>query len=269
MSHLYLVRHGQTTSNEIQALDTALPGANLTKLGCEQARSAGSILAQRASRLHVLSSQAARAQQTAALLASTYAGGGELLSCGEGSAFSSRFTGVDLSPLTDATAITYAGASTEKLATIHGVSEIPAGDYEMKNDHDSHVAYHRILGAWLQGDTGVAVPGGSTGLQVMQSYIPQLLALMVAAQEETERPEGADIALVSHGAVIRLVARYLGSIDPEFAFRGYLQNSHFIQLEVPENLSEIVENIAADLGHGHGAFNVLEWGEHGRPLRTV
>ncbi|WP_459612859.1 histidine phosphatase family protein [Corynebacterium urogenitale] len=268
MSHVYLVRHGQTTSNEIQALDTALPGADLTPLGCEQAKGVGSILAQRTSRLHVISSQAARAQQTAALLAATYAADGELLASGAGSAFSSRFQGVDLSPLSDSTAVSYAGDVEQKLASIYGVSEIPAGDLEMKNDHESHVAYHRVLATWLQGDTRAEVPGGSTGQQVMEGYVPQLLALMLAAQQESADTGGetADIALVSHGAVIRLIARFLGAIDPEFAFHGYLRNSHFIQLEVPENLPEIADNIAADFEQGHGAFTVVEWGEHGRPV---
>ena len=41
MTRLFLVRHGQTTSNEIHALDTALPGASLTTLGREQAGAAG------------------------------------------------------------------------------------------------------------------------------------------------------------------------------------------------------------------------------------
>lgn len=274
MSHLYLVRHGQTTSNEIQALDTALPGADLTELGREQAASAGRILSERSGSLHVLSSQAARAQQTAAQLAVNFAGsGGSLLSSGPGSVFSSRFTGVDLTPFSDATALSLAGDYGNELAMIHGVSEIPAGEYEMKNDHDSHVAYHKILGAWMTGDVEMPVPGGSTGSQILQAYIPQLLALMAAVKvEEHAAPMGsvasdsAEIALVSHGAVIRLVARYLGAIDPEFAFRGYLQNSHFIQLEIPQNLEDLTASIAEDFATGQGAFSVLEWGEHGRPL---
>ena len=45
MSRLLLIRHGQTTSNVRQALDTALPGAALTDLGWSQAFAAGELLA--------------------------------------------------------------------------------------------------------------------------------------------------------------------------------------------------------------------------------
>ncbi|MBC2681458.1 histidine phosphatase family protein [Corynebacterium sp. 4HC-13] len=273
MSHLFLVRHGQTTSNEIRALDTALPGADLTELGREQATSVGRILAQRSSCLHVLSSQAARAQQTAAQLAASFVDfDGCLAPSGPGSAFSSFFTGKDLSSFSDATATFLAGELGEKLAMIHGVSEIPAGNYEMKTDHDSLVGYHTILGSWMAGSVELSMPGGSTGAQVLRTYVTQLLALMAAVKVEeqmhpagTKGSESAEIALVSHGAVIRLVARYLGAVDPEWAFQGYLQNSHFIQLEIPRNVDQLAEAIAQDFLKGYGAFTIVEWGEHGRP----
>lgn len=62
---LILLRHGQTTSNVSRALDTALPGADLTELGEQQAREAGAEIMERFSPARIVSSQAARAQQTA------------------------------------------------------------------------------------------------------------------------------------------------------------------------------------------------------------
>lgn len=65
-----LIRHGQTTSNVIVALDTALPGAPLTELGEQQAsglrRHTGDTL--------TFSSEALRAKQTAERAAANYQG---------------------------------------------------------------------------------------------------------------------------------------------------------------------------------------------------
>ena len=147
---LFLVRHGQTTSNTIHALDTALPGADLTPLGREQATEAGGRLAGVSDRVMVLSSFAARAQQTAVNVAAALErGGADLVPADVPSA----------SPLSDATAqqladIAFVGAGSAgsatsdsasdsatpvpaaqrsrelqaKLAIVPGVAEIAAGD---------------------------------------------------------------------------------------------------------------------------------------------
>lgn len=244
----------------MHALDTALPGADLTEMGRSQAADVGRILAGRCERpLHVMSSQAARAQQTAILLADSFAdAGGSLASAGVASDFGSRFAGRDLASLSDATATSFGSSRLDFVSTLQGISEIPAGDYEMRNDEDAHEAYQRVLGAWLSGEVDVPVPGGATGSEVLAGYVPQLLAVMRAV-------EGADVAVVSHGAIIRFVARFLGAVDPEWAFTGYLANTHFVALDIPPNIAEVAEAIEADFSAAEGAFDVLEWGLHGRP----
>lgn len=276
MSTLYLVRHGETTSNRIHALDTALPGADLTDRGREQAAEVGTILAQRCDRLHVVSSHAARAQQTAVLLAREFArDGGRLVPSTPGSAFASRFRGEGLAAMSDATATADLGEAEDlqlerAVGQIASVSEILAGDFEMRNDEDAHAMYHRVLAAWLTGEMDVPVPGAKTGAEILEPYLAQVFALMLATVEGANSDEaGADVALVSHGAVIRFVARYLGAIDPEYAMTGYLANTHFVAVDIPHNIRDVARAIAHDPDVAYGAFDVLEWGAHGRPNKLV
>lgn len=262
---LFLVRHGQTTSNAIHALDTALPGADLTELGREQATEAGQIVATRTQRARIFSSQAARAQQTAVNLAHAFAtAGGQV--CGQSVAHKA---GVPSSlSLDDATALRMIDSSQATAAAaaavraIAGVAEIAAGDYEMRNDEDAHENYHRILGEWLYGQRTSRIPGGETGEEVLLRYLRPLL---VALTEHVESGENADFVLVSHGAVIRLAAGLLGNVPGEWALAHYLPNAHMVELEIPAELPEIVEDNPRELEALVGTFRLKAWGLHGTP----
>ena len=66
MPRLYLVRHGETTSNVMKRLDTAMPGAALTDFGGRQAARFGlENIAASGRPVTLISSVARRAQQTA------------------------------------------------------------------------------------------------------------------------------------------------------------------------------------------------------------
>lgn len=262
MTRLFLVRHGQTTSNEIHALDTALPGANLTELGKQQAQMAGEALAGQSQQLFVISSYAARAQQTAANVATVLSEADRLADSSPNSAFGRRFEaygGRGISTFSDATAQRIAGSCATQPAMVDGVSEISAGDFEMRNDEDSHEKYHRILGDWLGGTIDSAVPGGLSGAAVLDNYLPQALAAGAAGLAE-----GSDVALVSHGAVIRLVAAWLGRVSSEYALRAYLPNAHIVTIELPDDLPEKLAG-----GHlrdaAYGSVDVSNWGPYGKP----
>lgn len=260
---LFLIRHGQTTSNAIHALDTALPGADLTELGREQAIEAGQALASRTQHARILSSQAARAQQTAVNVAHAFAAAGGRLCSADSSAggLSSAFS------LDDATALRMIDSPQETawvagmVRALPGVAEIAAGEYEMRNDEDAHENYHRILGEWLYGQRTSRVPGGETGEEVLLRYLQPLL---VALAEHAESGEG-DFALVSHGAVIRLVAGLLANVPGEWALAHYLPNAHMVELEIPAALPEIVENHPDELEALIGTFHLRAWGLHGTP----
>ncbi|WP_297007238.1 histidine phosphatase family protein [uncultured Corynebacterium sp.] len=199
MSRLLLIRHGQTTSNVTHSLDTSLPGAALTELGRSQAYAAGERIAgeyEVADTLILASSQALRARQTARGIVEGAAGAGLVL------------------PAPDA---------------LPGISEIPAGEYEMRSDDEAQYHYHRYFGRWLGGSLDLTMPGALTGREVVSRYLDTLLPQLAVAQAT-----GSDLAVVSHGAVIRLVAGFLGRVDPEWAVRSLLPNTSRVELEVPE-----------------------------------
>lgn len=64
-----LVRHGQSVANAAGLIDTAVPGAELTALGQQQAQNIGNVLAAKSPIAAIFASQLTRTQQTAAPLA--------------------------------------------------------------------------------------------------------------------------------------------------------------------------------------------------------
>lgn len=263
MTRLLLIRHGQTTSNLSHSLDTNLPGASLTELGRSQALAAGERIAGEyggdavqdaaAGSLVLASSQALRAQQTARGIVEGAAGAGLVL------------------PTPDA---------------LPGISEIPAGEYEMRSDEEAQYNYHRYFGEWLGGSLDLAMPGALTGREVVSRYLDTLLPRLSAAQST-----GSDLAVVSHGAVIRLVAGFLGRVDPEWAVRALLPNTSRVELEVPEfgvgtplasaalptlpTVDAPMLHTAAWVPEGgtltdvvSAGWRVTEWGGHGEPPRV-
>lgn len=203
---LILLRHGQTHSNVARKLDTRPPGAELTDTGRNQAWNVGVELAEYCEagggfpgRLGaVVSSVALRAQQTALLAMTAF----------------EQTAGL---------------REREMLIDVEvGLHEIFAGDHEMLSDEDSHRSYATALRGWLDADAEARIPGGETYLELMDRYRPVMENLVLS-----HLADGAakDVLVVSHGAAIRTMAAHAASVDPDFAFAGYLGNCRFIVLE--------------------------------------
>jgi len=127
---LHLVRHGQTASNLISALDTAAPGAPLTAEGERQARAVGRALA--AAPLDaVYASTLDRARATAAEVA--------------------RPHGLEV-------------------AVREGLREVLAGDLEMRTDEASVHRYLSTMVAWASGDLDAEMPGGEAGRETLDRF---------------------------------------------------------------------------------------------------
>jgi broad specificity phosphatase PhoE len=127
---LILLRHGQTHSNVIGALDTAIPGAPLNELGLRQAAAVpGALGGQEID--GISASTILRAQQTAAPLATE------------------RALFVDIRD---------------------GLREIAAGDLEMLSDPKSQGIYTATAFAWAKGDLQFRMPGGETGLEFFERF---------------------------------------------------------------------------------------------------
>lgn len=127
---LLLIRHGQTPSNVLGALDTRVPGPGLTELGHEQAAAIPTALAN---------------EQIGALFASVQ----------------SR---------AQLTAAPLAAALGLPVQVREGLREITAGDLEMKTDAASIAIYHEVAFGWAAGDLERRMPGGETGSETFSRF---------------------------------------------------------------------------------------------------
>jgi probable phosphoglycerate mutase len=127
---LLLIRHAQTHSNVIRALDTALPGADLTDLGERQVSDLAGHLADEPIDA-VWCSPALRARRTAAGLAAP------------------RGLEPQVHP---------------------GLVEISAGDWEMSSRDEHADAYRDGVVAGLEGHDGPIVPGGESAAAAIARF---------------------------------------------------------------------------------------------------
>lgn len=181
---LLLIRHGQTPSNLVHALDTGTPGPGLTELGEQQAAALPAALAdERIGALYA--STLVRTQLTAAPLASA--------------------RGLDV-------------------AIREGIRELSAGDLEMRTDDEAAQTYMTTAFAWSEGNTQLRMPGGESGDEALARF-DAVVAEAAATDEET-------VALVSHGAVLRMwTAARAQNLDVAFAATHPLSNTGVVVLD--------------------------------------
>jgi len=127
---LMLIRHGQTPSNVLGLLDTAIPGPGLTELGVEQAAAVpGTLAAERIDAIYA--SAQPRSQLTAAPLAAQR------------------------------------GLSVQ---VRDGLCEVSAGDLEMLGDEVSIRIYQRTIRQWMSGELDARMPNGPSGAEVLARF---------------------------------------------------------------------------------------------------
>jgi broad specificity phosphatase PhoE len=184
---LVLVRHGQSHANVERRLDTRPPGAALTELGRDQARTFARELPHPSAMIAY--SVAVRAAQTAEEI------GAEL--------------GLDAHEL-------------------EGIHEVQVGDLEDRNDDDAIALFETVYQRWHEGDLDVPLPGGETGNEVLDRYVPVLTQLRMRYLDYDAWH--GDIIVVSHGAAIRLVSAVLAGVDGSFALDHHLANAEYVVL---------------------------------------
>ncbi|MFN8068181.1 MAG: histidine phosphatase family protein [Mycolicibacterium insubricum] len=112
---------------------------------------------------------------------------------------------------------------------VDGVFEVQAGDLEDRVDQAAHDEFTRIYRGWHAGALDVPMPGGESGREVLDRYLPVVAGLR---RDYLDDPDfGADLLVVSHGAAIRLVAATLAGVDGDFAARNQLANTETVVLE--------------------------------------
>ena len=127
---LLLIRHGQTPSNVVGALDTARPGPGLTALGKAQAEAIPAALADQPIDA-VYASPLIRTQLTAA-------------------------------PLAEARDL--------DIEVLEGLEEIIAGRWEMRNDMDAVRTYMETASRWGVGELDAVIEGGESGHEFFSRY---------------------------------------------------------------------------------------------------
>lgn len=127
---LMLIRHGETPSNVLGALDTARPGPGLTALGEAQAAAIPGALEHEAVDA-VYASPLIRTQQTAA-------------------------------PLAESRGL--------EVRVVEGLEEIIAGRWEMHSDMPAVRAYMETASRWVVGDLDATLEGGESGHEFFARY---------------------------------------------------------------------------------------------------
>ena len=88
--------------------------------------------------------------------------------------------------------------------------------------------FNTIYQRWHEGDLDVPLPGGETGHEVLDRYVPVLTQLRMRYLDDDAWH--GDIVVVSHGAAIRLVSAVLAGVDGSFALDHHLANTESVVL---------------------------------------
>ncbi len=111
---------------------------------------------------------------------------------------------------------------------VAGVHEVQVGRLENRNDDDAVAEFNAIYERWHHGELDVALPGGETGNDVLERYVPVLTDLRLRYLDDHDFH--GDIVVVSHGAAIRLAAAVLAGVEADFALDHHLDNTESVAL---------------------------------------
>lgn len=111
---------------------------------------------------------------------------------------------------------------------VHGIHEVQVGDLENRNDDEAIAEFERVYQRWQEGALDERMPGGESGDDVLERYLPVVKELRIRHLDDHEF--GKDIVVVSHGAAIRLVAATLAGVDGGFVLDHHLANTEAVTL---------------------------------------
>ncbi len=129
-----------------------------------------------------------------------------------------------------------------------GIHEVQVGELENRNDEAAVDEFNRIYQRWHDGELGVPMPGGESGDDVLERYLPVVTDLRMRLLDDDD--VRGDIVVVSHGAAIRLVAATLAGVEASFALEHHLANAEAVVL------APITD----------GRWSCLHWGAAGPPF---
>lgn len=124
-----------------------------------------------------------------------------------------------------------------------GIHEVQVGELENRNDDAAIEEFNAIYQQWHEGDLDRPMPGGESGQQVLDRYLPVLTQLRLRYLDDDAF--SGDIVVVSHGAAIRLVSAVLAGVDGSFVLDHHLANTESVVL------SPVTD----------GRWSCVQWGE--------
>lgn len=115
-----------------------------------------------------------------------------------------------------------------RASEVTGIHEVQVGELENRSDDDAVAEFNAIYQRWHEGERDVPLPGGETGNQVLDRYVPVLTDLRMRYLDDDEWT--SDIVVVSHGAAIRLTAAVLAGVESSFVLDHHLNNTEAVVL---------------------------------------
>ena len=111
---------------------------------------------------------------------------------------------------------------------VAGIHEVQVGELEDRSDDQAVAEFNAIYERWHHGELDVPLPGGETGNDVLDRYVPVLTELRMRYLDDGDW--NGDIVVVSHGAAIRLASATLAGVDGNFALDNHLDNAESVVL---------------------------------------
>jgi probable phosphoglycerate mutase len=109
-----------------------------------------------------------------------------------------------------------------------GIHEVQVGRLENRSDDDAIAEFNAIYQRWHHGELDVPLPGGESGNEVLDRYLPVLTDLRMRYLDDHDFT--GDIVVVSHGAAIRLAGAVLAGVEADFALDNHLDNTQSVVL---------------------------------------
>ena len=111
---------------------------------------------------------------------------------------------------------------------VDGIHEVQAGDLENRADDDAIAEFNAVYQRWCEGELGIAMPGGESGNDVLDRYLPVLTDLRLRYLDDDNWTQ--DILVISHGAAIRLASATLAGVESSFVLDHHLANTEAVVL---------------------------------------
>lgn len=122
----------------------------------------------------------------------------------------------------------YIEAATGVVATVRdGVHEVQLGDLDGLSSQEAHDRFLAIYRLWHEGRIDERVDGGESAREVLDRFIPVLTELRT---EFLDGGADGNVLVVTHGAAMRLVGRFLAGVAPPFTTNNHLDNTETIEL---------------------------------------